>query len=102
MKNTSFGMPAAIAGAILLFLFAPAVQAQGRWKGNHGAQGYVPSVAAHLTQEGRLEATNRLRLAIGLPLRNQPQLDATLQALMDPTSLQYHHWLTPEQFTAAF
>jgi hypothetical protein len=95
-------MRVAIAGAFLLFLLAPPVQAQGRRELNHGSQGYVPSVVAHLTSFGRLDATNRLRLAIGLPLRNQQKLDATLQALMDPTNPQYHHWLTPEQFTEAF
>jgi hypothetical protein len=62
----------------------------------------VPSVVAHLTPVGRLEATNRLRLAIGLPLHHQPQLDSTLQDLYNPASPQYHHWLTPEQFTASF
>jgi len=93
---------AAIVGTLLLSLFATPVQGQVRHEVNHGFQSYVPSVAAHLTPMRPLEVTNRLRLSIGLPLHNQPQLDATLQALMDPASPQYHHWLTPQQFTAAF
>jgi hypothetical protein len=91
-------MPGPIAGILLLFLFASPAQAQARWELNHGSQGYVPSLAAHLTPMRPLEATNRLRLSIGLPLHNQPQLDATLQALTDPANSQYHRWLTPEQF----
>ena len=95
-------LPLALAGALLLCLAAPAAQTEARRVLNHGAQGYVPSIAAHLAPVAPLAATNRLRLAIGLPLHNQAQLDATLQALMDPTSPQYHHWLTPQQFTEAF
>jgi starvation-inducible outer membrane lipoprotein len=101
-RNVLVKMTVARAGAVLFFLFATSVQAQGRWMVNHGSQVYVPSIAAHLTPVGRLEATNRLRLAIGLPLHNQPKLDATLQALMDPAGPRYHQWLTPEQFTEAF
>ena len=41
-------------------------------------------------------------LAIGLPLRNQTALDKFLAAVSDPTSPQYHHYLTPAQFTEQF
>ena len=95
-------LPLAMAGALLLFLTAPAAQAQTRRLLNHGAQGHVPSIVAHLTPVARLEATNRLRLEIGLPLHDQEKLQATLQALHDPANAQYHHWLTPEQFTESF
>ena len=102
MKHALFTLPVASAALLFLFLFTPPVRAQGRRELNHGSQGYVPSVTAHLTPVGRLQATNRLRLAIGLPLHNQQQLDSTLQELYDPASPQYHHWLTPGQFTASF
>jgi subtilase family serine protease len=49
-----------------------------------------------------LPPTQRLSLAIGLPLRNQEELDALLQQLYDPASPNFHHYLTPEQFTARF
>ena len=51
---------------------------------------------------GTLPGAQRLRLAIGLPLRNQPELDALLQQLYDPASPIYRHFLTPEQFTERF
>ena len=46
--------------------------------------------------------TQRLNLSIGLPLRNQDELDALLPQLSDPASEQFHHYLTPEQFAARF
>jgi hypothetical protein len=48
---------------------------------------------------GRLPAARQLDLAISLPLRNQEQLTLFLQQLEDPASVNYHHYLTPEQFT---
>ena len=50
----------------------------------------------------RLPGSKRLQLAIGLPLRNQEALNALLQQLYDPTSPNYRHYLTPEQFTEMF
>src|SRR5208283_2731808 len=43
-----------------------------------------------------------LRLAIGLPLRNQEGLTNLLQRIYDPTSPDYHHYLSPAQFAEAF
>jgi hypothetical protein len=43
-----------------------------------------------------------LNLAIGLPLRNQQELDTLLQQLYDPASPNYRRYLTPEQFTERF
>jgi hypothetical protein len=64
--------------------------------------GHVPAVVAHLSPIGRLPATNRLNLAIGLPLRNQAALQLLLHQLYDPASTNFHRYLTPEQFTARF
>jgi hypothetical protein len=50
----------------------------------------------------RLTTSTNLDLAICLPLRNQDALTNLLQQQYEPTSPQYHHWLTPEEFTAKF
>ena len=50
----------------------------------------------------RPPATDRLNLAIGLPLRNRPALTNLLQQLYDPRSANFHRYLTPEQFTGKF
>lgn len=49
-----------------------------------------------------LASTQNIRFAISLPLRHQEALQATLQALYDPASPEFHHWLTPQEFTEAF
>ncbi len=49
------------------------------------------------------DTTNRtLRMSVDLALRNQDQLSALLQSLYDPSSSNYHQYLTPDQFAAQF
>lgn len=64
--------------------------------------GHVPPAAARLQPLGHLPGTNYLNLAIGLPLRNQAELDELLRQLYDPASPNFHQYLTPEQFTEKF
>ena len=83
---------------LLLVSFAPAVWAA---QPKNLAAGHVPSVVARgrVTPQGRLAATNRLQLAIGLPLRNQAALARFLNDLYNPASPVFHHYLTPAEFT---
>ncbi|MDR3456203.1 MAG: protease pro-enzyme activation domain-containing protein [Verrucomicrobiae bacterium] len=64
--------------------------------------GHVPQAATMLAATGALPATNQLNLVIGLPLRNREGLTNLMQQIYDPSSPNYHHFLTPEQFTAQF
>jgi subtilase family serine protease len=52
--------------------------------------------------KGRLASTRHLSLAFGLPLRNEAALDELLQELYDPNNPQFHHFLTPPEFTSRF
>jgi subtilase family serine protease len=63
---------------------------------------HLPAAAMSLQPLGRLSATDRLDLIIGLPLRNQGALTNLLQQLYDPSSPQSHRYLTPEQFAQRF
>jgi Pro-kumamolisin, activation domain/Domain of unknown function (DUF5011)/Immunoglobulin domain/Viral BACON domain len=67
-------------------------------------RGHVPGAIArfNLQPVDHLPATNRLNLAIGLPLRNQDALDKLLQQIYDPASPNFHHYLTQEEFTENF
>src|SRR5690242_6963672 len=65
-------------------------------------KGYVPAVAARLQPVGRLPGARALYLAIALPLRSPEALSNLLEQLYDPTSTQYRHYLTPEQFAERF
>ena len=51
---------------------------------------------------GQLDTTSQLELAIGLPLRNQAELRSMIQEIYNPTSPQYRHFLSVQQFTAEF
>jgi subtilase family serine protease len=62
----------------------------------------VPAVVARLQPIGALPVDSRLNLAIGLPLRNKEALTALLHDIYDPASPNFHHYLTPEQFTEKF
>src|SRR5271169_6275689 len=54
----------------------------------------VPVSPADLNQQAEF--------SVYLPLQNSDQLDQLLADLHDPSSANYHHWLTPEQFRSSF
>ena len=64
--------------------------------------GHVPRAAATSPVLAPLAAATPLRLAIGLPLRNQSSLTELLGNLYDPASPGYRQFITPEQFTERF
>ena len=90
----------AVLGALLLLGVLINSAAQGAEL--RSLTGHVPSVVSHLSAKGRLAATNQLRLAIGLPLRDAAGLDDFLARLYDPASPDYRHYLTPEELAARF
>ena len=63
---------------------------------------HISAVVAGLQPIERLSATNRLNLAIGLPLRDREALARFLEQLYDPAHPNYRHYLTPEKFAARF
>jgi len=77
---------------ILPLLLLSARPAAGALRQLHS---HVPEAVSQLTSTGRLPATNELHLAIGLPLRNQRELDSLLQQLYDPAGPNYRRYLTP-------
>lgn len=84
-------------GSLLLLFTNPAVAAPPQV-----LPGHVPAVVQSLQPLGRLPETDRLQLAIGLPLRNREVLTNLLRQIYDPASPNYHHYLTPEQFAEQF
>jgi subtilase family serine protease len=59
------------------------------------ARGIAPLV-------GHVPSSQRVSLAISLPLRNQAELDDLLQRLYDPQSPLYHKYLSVKEFTERF
>ncbi len=54
--------------------------------------GHVPRAVANARVLGRVPRSQRLNLAIGLPLRNPESLELLLQQLYDPASPNYHRY----------
>ena len=90
---------AATMGALWLVCVTPGWSAP--WQ---VVRGQVPAAVANLNLQPieRLAGTNRLRLAIALPARNQAALNLLLQQLYDPASTNFRQFLTTGQFTEAF
>jgi hypothetical protein len=83
--------------ALLILVLAATAQAQERQ--------LLPthvSAPAGAQLIGRMPGSQRLNLAITLPLNNEDQLDALLQQLYDPASPKYRQFLTVQQFTDQF
>src|SRR6202789_3086488 len=51
---------------------------------------------------GRLPSAQRMQLSIVLPLRNQTALTELIGRLYDPSSPDFHHFLSVDQFTQQF
>jgi subtilase family serine protease len=86
--------PLAIAGLSLLFLSTTALAAPQRLLTRH-----VPNEADAAHFVAALPDTQRLRLAITLPLHHEAALDRLLDSVSDPRSPAYRHYLTVAEFT---
>ena len=87
-------------GALALSgVLANSIAAGADWK---VLPGHVPRALSTLNPIGRLPATNQMRLAIGVPLRDPAGLDDFLAQLYDPASPNYRKYLAPGEFTDRF
>jgi hypothetical protein len=98
-KSGNRGLAVAVCLAVILVQIIPASGVEQPPLRDH-----VPDAVIRLKLQavGRLPATNRLNLAIGLPLRHTNELSQLLHDLYDPASPQYRQYLTPEQFAEQF
>jgi subtilase family serine protease len=90
----------AVLCASTLFLVAAAAQAEQRPTMTSHVPEAVASGLAPLV--GHLPSTQRLSLAISLPLRNEADLDNLLERVYDPQSPSYHQYLSVKEFSARF
>jgi subtilase family serine protease len=85
--------------SILLFVSATAQAEQRPTMTTHVPEAVSTGLAPLV---GHLPSTQRLSLAISLPLRNESELDVLLQQLYDPRSPSYHQYLSVQEFAARF
>lgn len=86
--------------ALALFCVGATTQAQQRLSTTSHVPEAVANGAAPLV--GHLRSSQRLSLAISLPLRNEAELDDLLQRLDDSQGPSYHKYLSVEEFTDRF
>src|ERR1700733_11200144 len=84
--------------ATVLVLSLASLQAAG----TQILKGHVPQAVAASKAAGQVPPDTQMRLAVGLPLRNQPELENLLQQIADPTSPNFRQYLTPQQFAERF
>jgi subtilase family serine protease len=94
-----------ILGAALLmgFVTVPAIQpayAQGQAK--IALPGSTPQAPKHGKVLGHTDKNKQISLSISLQLRNADKLDAFIADLNNPSSPDYKHFLTPDQFGQLF
>ena len=99
MKSPRLLSKAIFAISAFLAAFSPALARAGEMR---ALRGHVPAASALSQPMGVLPPGHSLRLAISVPLRNSGALANFLQRLYDPASPDYHHYLTPAQFSAQF
>ena len=81
----------------------PAISSSaGRPSSPRKLPGHVPPAIAKLASVGDVPSSQRLDLAISLPLRDPERLDQLLRDIYDPAGAKYHRYLTPEQFRDEF
>src|SRR5206468_6896526 len=64
--------------------------------------GHVPAAISQSQRLGSLPESTRLRLSIGLPLRNREALTGLLEELYDPASPRFRQFLSSAEFTDQF
>jgi len=64
--------------------------------------GHIPALAKASALVGALPGDERLLVTLGLPLRNEAELDRFLQDLVDPSSPRFRRYLTPQEFSERF
>ena len=62
----------------------------------------VSPAVAHSAKVGELAAANKVSVAVSLQLRDKAGLQKFLSEVTDPHSAEYHHFLTPAEFTAKY
>jgi subtilase family serine protease len=89
-----------LGGMMLCFLLVASAAAAER----KTVPGHVPVEVSRLKLQpvSRLPAADRMQITIVLPLRNSEVLAQLLQEIQNQASTNFHHYLTPEEFTERF
>ena len=87
-------------GSVTLYRISPAYGTPAT--GRATLPGHIAPMLKQYKVQHATSKAQQLQLSISLNLRNRDALTALLAAQNDPTSSSYHHYLTPQEFTATF
>ena len=108
MKSSRFTLPrhrvvaGLLAGAGLLALSAIAVPASAAPQGRHPLHGSTPRWLHQARDLGATPSAQQVSFGVLLGMRDPAGAVATLQAVSDPASASYGHWLTNAEFDARY
>jgi hypothetical protein len=94
-SKTSF---TAIACSLIVLVSPPDTLGQTR----QFVRGHLVRAANMTKATGQLPASQTMQLQIVLPLRDTAALNSLLLRLYDPTSSDFHHYLSPAEFASRF
>jgi subtilase family serine protease len=63
---------------------------------------HIPRAAQKMTDQGKLDETQQMPFSVMLSLNDQAGLDQELADMYNPSSQNYHHFLTPEEFRTKY
>ncbi len=87
---------------LLLTIFAPKIFPGLDLLGSYVLVGDTPSVVQHSELQNHADPNQKLKILVGLKLRDEAGLDKLLQELADPTSPNYRKYLNPQDFAGRF
>ena len=108
MRSSRFPLPryrmvaGLLAGAGVLALTAIAVPASAAPQGRHPLHGSTPRWLHQARDLGATSASQQVSFGVLLAMHDQAGAVATLQAISDPASASYGHWLSNAEFDARY
>ena len=100
--KVAIGLLAAATVAGLTAVAGPASASASAGRHSHPLAGSTPRWLHRARNLGATPAANQVNFGVLLGMRNQANAEATLQAISDPTSASYGHWLSNASFDARY
>jgi hypothetical protein len=92
----------AVVGLAATALLTVHVAAQSSNLNGHVLAKHTPGFVARATDMGPEDSSKMVTVTLWLRMHNTDALDAVVQQLYDPSSSNYHHWLTQAEFNASY
>jgi kumamolisin len=89
-------MTACAAFGAIVIAHTSSAQSLAKLRGNH------PADIANLSRSTRADSASQMQLTFVMALRKKPALERLIAAQQNPSSPEYHHWLSAAEFNRRF